>query len=73
MAKQKAYANPALCKGCGLCVPECPKGAVIPQEIINQKGYPTVKVDLENCIGCGNCYRICPDYVFEIDGRDSPG
>jgi len=25
-----------------------------------------VKVDAEKCIGCGSCYRMCPDYVIEI-------
>ena len=73
MAKQKAYADTTLCKGCVLCVAECPKEAILPLETVNKKGYPIIEVDLEACIGCGNCYRICPDYVFEIDGRDFPG
>ncbi|MBS6561605.1 MAG: 4Fe-4S binding protein, partial [Clostridiales bacterium] len=25
-----------------------------------------VQVDEEKCIICGTCYRVCPDYVYEI-------
>ena len=66
MAGLKAYADVSLCKGCRLCVGECPKQAIIPLETVNQKGYPVIEVDAEKCIGCGNCYRVCPDYVYEI-------
>ena len=44
----------------------CPKDAIFVDHITNEKGYEPVKVDLEKCIGCGACYLVCPDYVFEI-------
>lgn len=73
MAGLRAYVDAALCKGCLLCVPACPTKSIIPLKAVNKKGYPTVEVDQKSCIGCGVCYRICPDYVFEIDGRDFAG
>lgn len=63
---KKAVANISLCKGCRLCVPACPKQAILPLKTLNKKGYEIIKVDQETCIGCGICYKICPDYVFEI-------
>ncbi len=54
------------CKGCLLCVSVCPVGALSPSGELGEKGYETVKVDEDKCIQCGSCYRMCPDYVFEI-------
>jgi 2-oxoglutarate ferredoxin oxidoreductase subunit delta len=62
----KAWADLTLCKGCRLCVSNCPKTAIIPLEAVNKKGYPVIRIDTEKCVGCGGCYRICPDYVFTI-------
>ncbi|MFO8100573.1 MAG: NADH-quinone oxidoreductase subunit NuoF [Dehalococcoidia bacterium] len=42
------------CKGCGLCVKNCPVGA-ISQEA---KKEPAV-IDQEKCIKCGTCYDVC--------------
>lgn len=66
MQKMKAYFNEALCKGCRLCVGACPVNAIVPLERLNQKGYPLVEIDTEKCIGCGFCYKTCPDYAFEV-------
>jgi 2-oxoglutarate ferredoxin oxidoreductase subunit delta len=54
------------CKGCRLCVGACPKQAVIPLDEVNKKGYEITAVDEDKCIACGSCYKICPDYVYEI-------
>ncbi len=54
------------CKGCYLCVSVCPTKAISPSGDLGEKGYETVVVDQEKCIQCGSCYRMCPDYVFEI-------
>ena len=66
-AKAKATADTSLCKGCRLCVGSCPKGAIIPLTELNKKGYEIIRIDEEKCIGCGQCYTICPDYVFTIE------
>jgi 2-oxoglutarate ferredoxin oxidoreductase subunit delta len=54
------------CKNCLLCIPACPKDAITETEVLNKKGYKIIEVDREKCIYCGICYRMCPDYVFEI-------
>lgn len=64
--KARAYADTSLCKGCRLCVGACPRGAIEPLTELNKKGYEIIRIDEEKCIGCGQCYTICPDYVFTI-------
>jgi len=64
MDKIKLRTN--LCKGCFLCVHVCPTGALEPAGVLGEKGYEIVKVDQEKCVQCGSCYKMCPDYVFEI-------
>lgn len=55
------------CKACGNCIRNCGKGALSFSDDVNAKGYRTVRVDREKCIGCGMCYTVCPDYVFTIE------
>ncbi len=66
-AKARAYADVSLCKECRLCVSYCPTGAIEPLEELNAKGYKIIRIDEEACIGCGRCYKVCPDYVFTIE------
>ena len=57
-----------VCKGCGLCIPACPKGILYLSETeINQKGYSPVEIiDMRACIGCAACATVCPDAVFSV-------
>ena len=63
---EKIKTNLARCKGCFYCVAFCPKKAITPSKTGGTNGYPTVRVEVEKCSKCGNCYRICPDFVFEL-------
>ena len=65
MAKAKTETD--LCKGYRLCVGVCPVKAIEPLKELNKKGYEIIRVNKETCIGCGRCYKICPDYVFTIE------
>lgn len=67
MVKAKARTDVELCKGCRLCVNVCPVHAIKPSKKLNAKGYETVLVTENECIGCGQCYKICPDYVFTVE------
>jgi len=51
------------CKGCGRCIPACPKALISRHEgEINVQGYVPVKVEHpEQCIGCGACFYQCPE------------
>ena len=45
------------CVGCGMCLSECPRGAVLFRE---EGGDHFVTVDPLSCIGCGACVAVCP-------------
>ena len=63
---RKAIADTTICKGCHLCVGQCPMGAISVPGTLNSKGYEIIAVDEETCVGCGACYEMCPDNVFKI-------
>jgi NADH:ubiquinone oxidoreductase subunit F (NADH-binding)/NAD-dependent dihydropyrimidine dehydrogenase PreA subunit/(2Fe-2S) ferredoxin len=49
-----------LCTGCGLCLRECPAGA-----IHGEKGEPHT-IDVTLCTHCRICYDLCPVSAIEI-------
>jgi 2-oxoglutarate ferredoxin oxidoreductase subunit delta len=65
------------CKGCGLCVAFCPKGAIAMSRSFTKRGVnPAEVVDETACAGCLNCAVMCPDAavsVFELETSDSRG
>lgn len=58
-----------LCKGCGLCVPACPKKIIALEGTrLNAKGYhPAGVSDMEKCLGCAMCATMCPDLVITVE------
>ncbi|NLV19781.1 MAG: 4Fe-4S dicluster domain-containing protein [Bacteroidetes bacterium] len=55
------------CKGCELCMAECPTGTIAMSKEVNHKGYSyayAARPDL--CIGCANCAIVCPDGVITV-------
>jgi len=56
------------CKGCGYCIEYCPNDVLEVAEEFNAQGYHPPKVkNPENCLNCGLCEVICPDYaIFTI-------
>ena len=53
------------CKGCGFCVEYCPRDVLEVSEEFNTKGYhpPRVK-NPENCLDCGLCQMLCPEFAI---------
>lgn len=45
--------DPAICNGCGNCIPWCPEGAISIQG-------PDAVINPELCTGCGICVMYCP-------------
>lgn len=52
---------PEECKGCKLCVSQCPKKVIEIADSINQFGYFYAQYKGEGCIGCGICFYACPE------------
>lgn len=59
-----------LCKGCGLCIENCPQKAIVfSQKDVGVYNDPTVEIDLEKCNACKICENICPDYALKIEKK----
>lgn len=54
------------CKGCYLCVDECPKKLLKISEKVNNLGVKLVEFDDPNneCLGCAMCATRCPDIAI---------
>ncbi len=57
-----------LCKSCKICVDKCPKDVFVVTHHVNKKGYNYVEaLHPENCVKCGVCESMCPDFVIHIE------
>ena len=65
MAEKRAYKINDNCKGCNICVKNCPLG------IIEMKDRKAI-IDAEACTGCAVCARLCKfDAVEKVDGFET--
>ena len=56
------------CKGCGLCIANCPKKVYEVSNEMNKKGYRLPSpVHVEDCIECGLCDLHCPDFAIVVE------
>lgn len=58
---------PEYCKGCGLCLLECPVQALKFSEDSGFLGTPLPIVEMGKCIGCQKCQYICPDGAIKVE------
>jgi len=49
------WVNEDMCVGCGVCVDDCPVGAIKLKE--NHKAI----INEDECIRCGRCHEVCPE------------
>jgi len=60
------------CKGCKFCVEFCPRKVLEVSAGYNEKGYhPPVVVRQEDCIACGFCELVCPDFAIFVEETKS--
>ncbi len=59
------------CKGCHLCIDQCPKKVLEVSSRRNLKGYLTpYPARGEECSGCLLCEMICPDMAITVEGSE---
>ena len=55
------------CKGCEVCVVNCPTDVIRLAREVNGKGYHFAYMEHpELCTGCSNCAIVCPDGVITV-------
>ena len=64
MAKIKI--NKSRCKGCYLCVVNCPNGLIKISGDLNVKGVKSVFFSVGKCTGCSMCAMVCPEGIIEV-------
>ena len=55
-----------MCKGCSICVVNCPKKCIEISKFVNNKGYYYAQMVGDTCIGCASCALVCPDSVITV-------
>lgn len=53
--------DPLECKACGRCILACPKKVIAMGTELNARGYTFAKYVGAGCIGCLNCFYVCPE------------
>jgi len=59
------WVNEEMCVGCGICVEECPVGAM---SLSDGKA----QIDDEKCIRCARCHDVCPEGAVRHDSERIP-
>lgn len=54
------------CKGCELCVSECPQDSLRMSKNINKNGYHYAILVDDTCTGCTNCALVCPEAIITV-------
>ena len=60
-----AVVDKNICVACGVCIKNCPRGAIT----IYRGCYATV--DTEKCVGCGLCAKACPAGCIHTQERST--
>jgi ferredoxin len=60
------WVNEDICVGCGVCVDDCPVGA------ITLKGDQKATINEDECIRCGRCHDVCPQQAVRHDSERIP-
>jgi ferredoxin len=58
---QDVIRNEAKCTDCGVCVPICPTGALVVDQLTRKVHFYDNK-----CIACELCVKVCPTRAMEV-------
>lgn len=65
MAAEKRFATVeidlSVCKGCGMCIENCPPKVLSFSTEFNTLGYQYAQYSGQNCTGCEACFYACPE------------
>ena len=64
MMRKIAVVDRNVCVACGVCMKNCPRGAIS----IYRGCYATM--DGDRCVGCGLCAKACPAGCIAIKERE---
>ena len=65
--KGRIDVNEKFCKGCELCVANCPQDVItLAAERLNAKGYHPAELIKAGCTGCGICAIVCPEAAITV-------
>jgi ferredoxin len=59
------WVDDSRCTGCGICLGECPVGAIVME---NNKA----EIKMEDCIRCGICHDACASEAVRHDSEKIP-
>jgi len=59
------WVNEEMCTACGICVDECPVGAMSMQNDV-------AHITNDECIRCGHCHDACPQEAVRHDSEKVP-
>ena len=62
----KIKINKNRCKGCYLCIVNCPNSLIKIGDELNVKGVKPAVFSGGKCTGCAMCALICPEFIIEV-------
>ncbi|MDO7786160.1 4Fe-4S dicluster domain-containing protein [Desulforamulus aquiferis] len=65
LKNHRIVVNQAWCKKCGICIAFCAKGVLALGD-----GGMVESVRSDNCVGCGICESLCPDYAITLEEEE---
>lgn len=61
------HINDNWCKGCNLCIVNCPRDALVFSKRFNKRGiHPPELVENHSCNHCRLCELVCPDFAITV-------
>ncbi len=66
MRRPTVRINKNRCKGCFLCVVNCPHDLIKVSKALNIKGTHYAEFSGGKCTSCAMCAVICPESVIEV-------